>query len=331
MKETTNETDTLNVVAHSATTPSQDLELINKFTRRKLDANEVYTFSVILCDNEIDRDFERFTLSSLEEISKLFVGKTGIFDHNPKGENQTARIFFAEVIVDDKKMNSIGIPYTYVKAKAYMVKSKKNIELILDIDAGIKKEVSVSCSAKSVTCSICKKNKNECHHEVGKIYDNKICHRKLSNITDAYEWSFVAIPAQINAGVTKSFKKNNLKGGEIMRNSEEIIKSFSLTEDIVLNKGEKSCLLNYINELKQESSLGKAYKQDLQSQVTHLAFLSESSIPNEVMESVCKKMNIIELKAFKETFEKKLNLNDDFEIQCKNNFSHEQNAADFKM
>lgn len=32
-----------------------------------------------------------------------------------------------------------------------------------------------------------------------------LCHTILSDITDAYEWSFVAVPAQRNAGVTKQY------------------------------------------------------------------------------------------------------------------------------
>ena len=44
----------------------EDLELIGRYTRRPLGAEEVYTFSVRLCDNEIDRDFERFPAQTLE-------------------------------------------------------------------------------------------------------------------------------------------------------------------------------------------------------------------------------------------------------------------------
>ena len=33
-----------------------ELELINRFTRRNLAKNEVYAFSVVLCDNDVDRD-----------------------------------------------------------------------------------------------------------------------------------------------------------------------------------------------------------------------------------------------------------------------------------
>ena len=67
------------------------LAQLNQFTRRTLTQEEVFLFDVRLCDNEIDRDGERFSLEALEQLKTLFVGKTGIFDHNPKGENQTAR------------------------------------------------------------------------------------------------------------------------------------------------------------------------------------------------------------------------------------------------
>ena len=69
-----------------------ELELINKHTRTPLTENDVYAFSVILCDNDIDRDFERFSDNALDELAKLFDGVTGIADHNPKSSNQTARI-----------------------------------------------------------------------------------------------------------------------------------------------------------------------------------------------------------------------------------------------
>ena len=70
------------------------LKRLNEFTRREMSEDEVYIFDVILCDNDIDRDGERFSQNALESLKKLFVGKTGIFDHNPKSGGQTARIFF---------------------------------------------------------------------------------------------------------------------------------------------------------------------------------------------------------------------------------------------
>ena len=38
---------------------AEQLEQINRFARRELKAEELYSFSVRLCDNEVDRDGER--------------------------------------------------------------------------------------------------------------------------------------------------------------------------------------------------------------------------------------------------------------------------------
>ena len=71
----------------------KELELINAYTRTPLNSEDVYTFTVTLCDNEIDRDFECFSTESLEKLKELFVGKTGISDHSMRSRDQAARIF----------------------------------------------------------------------------------------------------------------------------------------------------------------------------------------------------------------------------------------------
>ncbi|MBQ7121226.1 MAG: hypothetical protein IJO03_03070 [Clostridia bacterium] len=187
--------------------PDEELELIGQFARKELSREELYTFSLILCDNEIDRDNEKFTVSALHTLAKLFVGKTGIFDHNMKSKDQTARIYSAEVMTDEARKTADGEVYTYIKAKAYMVRTEKNKDLITEIDAGIKKETSVGCCVRDISCSICGKNiKTEgCEHQKGKSYGGRLCCYLLSEPSDAYEWSFVAVPAQKNAGVIKSF------------------------------------------------------------------------------------------------------------------------------
>lgn len=190
---------------------NDDLALINKFTRRDLKQDEVYSFGIILCDNEVDRDFERFSLSAISSLSKLFVGKTGIFDHNPKGSNQTARIYSTEIITLKDNLTSTGEPLTQLKAMAYMIKTKANEDLIKEIDAGIKKEVSISCLVDDKKCSICHTDlkQDSCRHIKGHKYNNKMCHVILDKVSDAYEWSFVAVPAQINAGITKHFNSQD--------------------------------------------------------------------------------------------------------------------------
>lgn len=194
----------------------ETLDKINALTRRKFKAEELYTFPVVLCHNDIDRDGERFSDDALDEMARMFIGKTGIFDHNPTAENQSARIYDTEVITDPTKETAWGGTYRYLKGYAYMVKTAANADLITEIDAGIKKEVSVSCSASRRVCSVCGMSLNDgvCDHIKGHSYGGQLCHTILDGITDAYEWSFVAVPAQVGAGVAKQYTIN--KGGTTM-------------------------------------------------------------------------------------------------------------------
>ena len=189
---------------------SKLLEQLNRFTRRKHTAQEVYMFDVILCDNEVDRDGECFTKQALETLCRRFEGVTGIFDHDPKGSRQTARIFATELVEDPARRTAYGAAYTYLKACAYLIRTDSNQDLIREIDGGIKKEVSVSCAAKTSRCSVCGST-GACAHEKGKVYGGRLCYRELEDISDVYEWSFVAVPAQVHAGVTKQY---GASGGE---------------------------------------------------------------------------------------------------------------------
>ena len=189
---------------------SKLLEQLNRFTRRKHTAQEGYLIDVILCDNAVDRDGECFTKQALETLCRRFEGVTGIFDHDPKGSRQTARIFATELVEDPARRTAYGAAYTYLKACAYMIRTDSNQDLIREIDGGIKKEVSVSCAAKTSRCSVCGST-GACAHEKGKVYGGRLCYRELEDISDVYEWSFVAVPAQVHAGVTKQY---GASGGE---------------------------------------------------------------------------------------------------------------------
>ena len=233
------------------------LEKLNRYTRKPVSAQEVYTFPVILCDNEIDRDGERFSVPALERLAELFVGKTGIFDHDPKGENQTARIFDCEVKTLSDRLTAAGEPYTCLVAKAYMMRTDRSKDLIAEIEGGIKKEVSVGCSVGRKLCSVCGADlrENPCGHIRGKYYNGKLCSVILDEPTDAYEWSFVAVPAQRNAGVTKSEKLINefkackrLASAVIMQAYHDIENGGDLADRTVIEV-EKGGLDIYLNML----------------------------------------------------------------------------------
>ena len=116
----------------------EDLQKINTLTRREFSAEELYCFRVLLCDNDIDRDMEQFDVQTLTQLSNLFLGKTGICDHEPKSQNQMARIYDVSVENFPGKVNALGEPYYALIAKAYMVRTEANRDQILEIEAGIK-------------------------------------------------------------------------------------------------------------------------------------------------------------------------------------------------
>ena len=213
-------------ITKSAATP-EDLAKINQFTRRELTADEVYVFTVALCDNDVDRDYEKFTVEALNQLQPLFLGKPGILDHSMRAEDQNSRIFETWVEKVEGQKTRDGEDLYQLKAKAYILKSDKSAALIDEIDGGIKKEVSVSCSMGVSKCSICGTAKSEgrCEHRPGETYDGQLCYFTLEEPTDAYEFSFVAVPAQRGAGVTKSF---DLEKGRECRKLERVFNEFGV-------------------------------------------------------------------------------------------------------
>ncbi|MGN1195510.1 MAG: hypothetical protein ACI4SB_08500 [Acutalibacteraceae bacterium] len=245
------------------------MKLINNYSRCVLKEEQVYIFPVTLCDNEVDRDFEKFSVDALEKLKRMFLGRTGIFDHSMKASGQSARIFKTWVETDDGRLTSQGEPYTALKAKAYMVRTDENKALIDEIDAGIKKEVSVGCSVKKTVCSICGKDMKtrECEHIKGRTYSGKLCYGILSQPTDAYEWSFVAVPSQREAGVTKSFIIKEEENTDII----ETVKSAS--GEILISKSQAQEIAKYISELEQYEHEAKAYRNSLVSGIEKLCML----------------------------------------------------------
>lgn len=192
----------------------EDYELIKQMMpSNEVSKDSLFVYKVLLCDNMLDRDNERFTHKALEQLTKLYIGKIGIEDHNPTVKNSHSRIYKTELITDDTIKNDIGEPYEYVLGYAYTINNEKNKSLIEEIKSGLKKEVSVGVSNNSLICSICGHQLGEdgCTHIEGNIYENVKCVGLMDNIDDVYEWSFVSIPSQRKAGVIKSKQVFNMK------------------------------------------------------------------------------------------------------------------------
>ena len=262
----------------------EDMILNNRLSKKELTPDQVYTFAIRLCDNEIDRDWERFDEDALEALSRLFVGKSGIFDHNWSAGGQTARLYKTEVCRESGKTGA-GDGCQYLKGYAYMLRSEKNEALIEEIEAGIKKEVSVGCSVTSRSCSIC--GKEHCEHQGGKRYGGKLCFFTLKEPTDAYEWSFVAVPAQRKAGVIKGFAYE--PGGDLKR-------ALSAHPDC----------LRQLEALEKEARLGRNYLEGLRKELIRLVGLTEESMDLKVMAQMSEKMDEDELLEMTRVYQRRM-------------------------
>ncbi|OKZ99821.1 MAG: hypothetical protein BHV90_16050 [Clostridiales bacterium 42_27] len=272
------------------------MEKINLYTRRAYKPEEVYTFSVVLCDNEVDRDGECFTKETLEELAKLFVGKTGILDHEPTSKNQTARVFDAAVKEIPGKVTSLNEPYAQLTAQAYVPRNDGTKAFIESIESGIRKEVSVGCAVKKRVCSVC--GAESCVHVPGKTYNGKRCVRILSGAADAYEFSFVAVPAQRAAGVVKKFSprfEESEKKKEV-KTVYDIVKKLADGEDsVTVAKEELNMLKTELKALFDRAECGDRYRAALCERIYKLSAVAQPEFKRGLTEAITKSLGIAEL------------------------------------
>ena len=193
-----------------------DLKKINKYTLSPVSAEDVFIFKATIADNEQDdRNYMPFNLKALQDLRKLYPGKTMLKDHARVADNQIARIYDTELVQDANKQTELGELHTELVAKIYMIKTDSNKDLISEIVGGIKKEVSTSTVPEKMVCNICGVDnmKDYCRHWPGREYDvadstgksaKRRCKMLLHGAKEAYELSFVAVPAQPRAGTQKS-------------------------------------------------------------------------------------------------------------------------------
>lgn len=297
-----------NAVPETGVPDEEEIELISRYTRKKPDVSDIYTFTVTLCDNEVDRDCERFSVSAINEFKTMFEGVTGIFDHSMKSSDQTARVYKTQVVTDSNRMTSCSEPYTRLKAWCYMLKSEKNADLIREIDAGIKKEVSISCSVSKRICSVCGNDmrSHDCSHVQGEKINGKICHAVLTDPTDAYEWSFVAVPAQKNAGVSKTAKVRNTAITLESHDPSEIIKSLSSAEkDVILNAAQIKAVARYVASMESDADSGRECRNQAQKEIVSLAAFVLPGADTVMLGSILKKLSNDEIFMLKAAFDSK--------------------------
>ena len=179
-----------------------ELALINAQALRPLTAEEVYTFRLAACNNQVDRDLERFTETTLEELAGLFVGRPVLMDHDWSAGSQTARVYAAGV---EPMPGTEGGEQLVLRC--YMPRLHGNGDTISAIESGLLRECSVGVAVAGAICSICGADRTTtwCEHCKGVEYDGKLCYIELTEARDAYEVSLLPVPAQPAAGVVKRY------------------------------------------------------------------------------------------------------------------------------
>ena len=144
----------------------------------------------------------------------------------------------------------------------------------------------MGCAVAETVCSICGETYGSCSHEKGREYGGRLCFAELRGATDAYEWSFVAVPAQRGAGVMKRFGK----GVEDME-----LKAF--LED-------KPEYLKQLERLEREAMTGRRYLESLRDEVVRLAGLAQPELDGDMVRRIAGKLDEDELREMSRVYGK---------------------------
>ena len=264
------------------------LAKINAIAKGTLTKDDVYVFSVRLCDDQVDRDFERFSAEAIEGLAPMFIGRPGIVDHDWSAERQIARVFDTAV---EKEAGQ-----TFLRAWAYMLRTEKTKDLIADIEGGIRQEVSIGCAMGKSTCSVCGAEYGACEHKKGAVYGGDVCCAVLSEPTDAYEFSFVAVPAQKKAGVLK-------KGRMSEEEEREFLEEFGR---------------ELREQLEKERGISERYRARVRKEFRRAAILAGAKLDEEALTILAENLPVASLEDLTAQLTKSAEARYPLRVQLKN-------------
>ena len=137
-------------------------------------------------------------------------------------------------------------------------------------------------------CSICGKDIGTCAHKKGEVYGGKLCCAELTGAQDAYEWSFVAVPAQPRAGVLK-----RCGGGEA-----------GTLKLLVKRRGSRANLVE-LEALEKQAALGARYMSALRGEVKRWMLVAEKDTDGETIGRMVEKLDEDELRAMERIYRAK--------------------------
>lgn len=244
----------------------KDYDIILSLIPSSVPKEDLFVYPIKLSDNSIDRENEFFSQYALEQLEEKIIGLVGIYDHNWSSEGIHSRIFKTELVVSDDKKNETGDPYTYIVGFAYTLRGEKNKDLIDYINTGMFREVSIGFKAGETTSL---------------TVDGESVTR-TDSITDVFEWSFVAVPAQRKSGVVKHY---NQGGGKSMALKDKLLKLKSFEgvsgEEIDSLVAEVEKIDSYAKKVSTLEATVKSLEQDLDAKGKKVKELEEEVAEKE--------------------------------------------------
>ena len=134
-------------------------------------------------------------------------------------------------------------------------------------------------------CSICGSDYGSCGHQKGEYYDGQLCCAILKEPMDAYEFSFVAVPAQREAGVLKAMGANQ-------RCLKELAEEFGVQ--------------NEYRALFKEAQLGRQYRKELEDDIVRLSLSLELGAEEPVLRGIVKQAAAEDLMALRKALQQRL-------------------------
>lgn len=161
---------------------------VNRYALRALAPEEYASFTLDLCNNQIDRHFSRFPEEELERINDLVPGRPLMERHDLRGTLPRGR-FYRSALHREGEVVS-------VRPEVYVLRTADNQDFILNIEGGVYRETSIGFSFQMPECSVCGKDLRTCDHVPGRTYGDAACHFIMRGVLEVAEGSVVSSGSQ---------------------------------------------------------------------------------------------------------------------------------------
>lgn len=172
----------------AATPDDERAGAVNRFALRALAPEEYATFTLDLCNDQIDRHFSRFPEEELARINELVPGRPLMERHDLRGTLPRGRFYRSSLHREGEVLS--------VRPEVYVLCTAENRDFILNIEGGVYRETSIGFAFELPECSICGKDLRTCDHVPGRSYGGAMCHFIMRGVIEVAEGSVVSSGSQ---------------------------------------------------------------------------------------------------------------------------------------